>query len=306
MTRVSIVRSNTGSVNEGWPVTRYRTLLEVGLSRLLRVDDTSAAVRSLIPSGAVAMKTNCVAGRFNSTAVALATALGDLLEDTGRRAHEIVVWDRTSRELREAGFDLNASSFGRQCLGTDAHPLQYGSTFYSNGDVSSLVSAILTDSVENSVNMPVLKDHSIVGLSCGLKNMYGAINNPNKYHGGNGDPYVAHVNLLEPIRATQRLTVIDAVRVQYHNGPGYSPGFMAYYGGLIIASDPVAADAIGLHIVDNLRKQNKLPSLAEAGRPAKYLQTAAALGLGVADISQIQFDVVTVDDKGKVSLGALL
>ena len=66
--------------------------------------------------------------------------------------------------------------------------------------------------------------------------MYGAINNPNKYHADNCDPYCAHVNSLEPIKSKNRLTMIDAVRVQYNGGPGYVEDYLTYYGGSLSAT----------------------------------------------------------------------
>ena len=39
----------------------------------------------------------------------------------------------------------------------------------------------------------VVKDHDLAGVSAGLKNWYGVIHNPNKYHDSCCDPYVADV-----------------------------------------------------------------------------------------------------------------
>jgi hypothetical protein len=50
----------------------------------------------------------------------------------------------------------------------------------------------------------------------------------------------------------------------------------------------VAADFVGLRIVESLRRAKGLPTLAEDDRPPSYLQTAARLGLGRADADGIQ------------------
>jgi uncharacterized protein (DUF362 family) len=154
--------------------------------------------------------------------------------------------------------------------------------------------------------MPVLKDHSLAGLSGGFKNMYGAVHNPNKYHDNNCDPYAAHVSNLAPIREKTRLIIIDAVNVQYNGGPGYDSRYLENYGGVIIAKDPVAADTIALEILEKLRAKNNLPDLATAGRPVKYIKTAEALGLGVADRNKIDLIVLTADGDGQVSKGDLI
>ncbi|MFQ6008245.1 MAG: DUF362 domain-containing protein, partial [Candidatus Zixiibacteriota bacterium] len=177
--------------------------------------------------------------------------------------------------------------------------------FYSSGDVSSLVSRILTDMVDYNINLPVLKDHSIAGLSAGMKNMYGAIHNPNKFHDNNCDPFCAHVSNLEPVRKKNRLTVIDAIKVQYNGGPGYVSNYISYYNGVIMSDDPVAADRLGLKILEHMREVGGLPPLAKVGRPVKYLASAQQLGLGSADMKQIEVDVVIVDKNGRQKGGEL-
>ena len=285
---------------------RYRLLLTTALENLFEVKRAGDAVKRLFDRGAVGMKTNCIARRNNSTPVALVEALGDVLEESGIEANDIVIWERTNRELEAAGFKLNASNFGRRCLGTDSKGFGYGRKLYSSGNVSSLISNILTDLINYNINVTVLKDHSLAGLSGGLKNMYGAIHNPNKYHDDNCDPFAAHVNNLEPIRARNRLTIIDAHRVQFHGGPGYDSRFLQPYGGLIISNDPVAADRVALEILEKVRRKNGKPSLAESGRPVKYLASAEKIGLGTATMEKIALNILEVQAGGRVSRGGEL
>ncbi|MFH1685984.1 MAG: DUF362 domain-containing protein [bacterium] len=305
MSRVVVIRRAVSGEPIPFARNDYRQLLESGLKLLCSAADVSTALHELLPGGPVGMKPNCVAHDKNSTSVALADALSDLLEESGWAANDLIVWERTSQELRQAGFKLNAASFGRRCLGTDAHPTGYSHYFYTSGEVNSLVSSILTETVNSNINLPILKDHSLAGLSCGLKNMYGAINNPNKYHDNNCDPHVAHVNNLAPIKKTQRLTVVDAVSVQYHRGPGYSPKHVAWYGGIVLSKDPVAADIVGLTILEHLRTSHGLPTLEASGRPAKYLSSAEFLGLGTAQMDQIDLEVRVLRDDGRLVAGEL-
>jgi uncharacterized protein (DUF362 family) len=159
--------------------------------------------------------------------------------------------------------------------------------------------------VDYNVNVTVLKDHSLAGISSALKNMYGAIHNPNKYHDNNCSPFCAHVFNLEPIRTKTRLNVIDAYRVQYQGGPGYRSNYIDYYGGILLSTDPVAVDAIGMEIVENFRKKHGMQSLAEDGRPVRYLEPAQEIGLGVADREKIDLVVRTVSPDGAESGGEL-
>ena len=82
-------------------------------------------------------------------------------------------------------------------------------------------------------------------------------------------------------------------------------GYVAHYGGLVISDDPVAADRIGLEVLEHLRLANGLPSLKDAGRPVKYLRSAQALGLGTADLSRISLTVLLVNSNGEVRKGEL-
>ncbi len=256
------------------------------------------------PSDVIGMKTNCLT-RQNATPVALVEALAQILSGAGFDENNVIIWERTSWELGSAGYKLNASFSGRRCIGTDANGIGYSDDFYSSGQVSSLVSRFLTDMVNHNINVPVLKDHWLAGLSAGLKNMYGSIHNPNKYHDNNCSPFCAHINNLEPVRGTHRCTVMDAVNVQYNGGPGYAGQYMSAYGGLIISEDPVACDRIGLEVVNHLRKQNGLPVLARAGRPVRYLDDARDLGLGESELDKIDLRVVMIDSLGEAKEGEL-
>ncbi len=305
MSKVVVVRFTGNGQKHGLTKNEYQNLLEAGLKKLSSEKQTKSAVRKYLPKGVVGMKTNCLARTLNSTPVALIDAVFSLLTQAGYDENDVVVWDRTSRELANAGYTLNASSVGRRCLGTDANGVGYSSGFYSSGDVSSLVSRILTDMVNHNVNLPVLKDHSIAGLSAGLKNMYGAIHNPNKFHDNNCDPFCAHVNNLEPIKKKNRLTILDAVKVQYNGGPGFVSEYISYYNGILVSDDPVSVDRVGLKILEHIRKVNGHPHLEKVGRSVKYLASAQQLGLGVADMSRIDVDVLVVGKDGRQRAGEL-
>jgi len=305
MSRVIVVKWPAEKVSKGLDKKSYKIMLEAGLTSLFDSNSLKTTIDRLFPGGIIGMKTNCLTRKFNSTPVALTDALSDILINNNIKENNIVVWERTNYELEQAGYKLNASSFGRRCLGTDSNGVGYSRDFYGAGDVNSLVTGILTNMVDHNINVPVLKDHSIAGLSGCLKNMYGAIHNPNKYHGNNCNPYAAHVSQLEPIKSRNRLSVIDATRVQYNFGPGYDSRYIENFGGLIISIDSVAADRVGLEIVETMRRNNKLPSLKEAGRPPDYLQTAGEIGLGIADMQKIELKVFTVNDTGKPQAGRL-
>lgn len=306
MSKVVVVRLTNGPTGQQAEKAQYRRLLNAGTMLLTGESSPTAAIARLIPKGVAGMKTNCLSPRITYTSPNLSYALAELLIESGRKENDIIIWERTNRELKRAGYELNASSFGVRCLGTDTNLVGYSRKLHSYKEVNSRVTRILTDMVAANINLPVLKDHSIAGLSGGLKNMYGAIHNPNKYHDNNCNPYAAQVSMLEPLRSRNVLSIIDAVNVQYQGGPGPNEGHLASYGGLVISDDPVSADRVGLEILEHFRTVNGFPNLPKSGRPPDYLKTAEKLGLGIEDINGIDVVVRVVAADDSIKAGDLL
>jgi uncharacterized protein (DUF362 family) len=134
----------------------------------------------------------------------------------------------------------------------------------------------------------VLKDHGLAGVTAGMKNYFGAIHNPNKYHDFNCDPFVAEIFDHRLIKSKHRLSILDAMTIQYHRGPSYHATWAENYNALIFSLDPVAADRVGWNIIEILRAKNGLPSLKEEKRPPMYLETAGKMGLGESNLNKIQ------------------
>ncbi len=265
-----------------------RKLLDAAMQKLTGTTDAAAAWRTVFnPKQRIGIKVNTL-GLTTQPAVVDAIVAG--LRHGGVPAEKILIWDRFDVELARAGFKLNKSSRGVQCRGTDA--AAYGSGYQdqieSSGQIGSCFSRIVAEDVDALISVPVLKDHNLPGVSLGMKNFYGAIHNPNKYHENNCDPYVVDVVAHRYIRPKWKLTVCDGTRAQYHAGPGRHSGFAWPFGGVIVSSDFVAADAVATDLLEEHRKEKGLKSLAEEGRPARHIATAGARGLGVADLSKIE------------------
>ncbi len=263
-------------------------LLDAAVQKLASAPDAGAAWRGLFkPTDRIGIKVNTL-GFATQPAVVDAIVAG--LRLAGVPAENIIVWDRFDVELAKAGFKLNKSGTGVQCRGTDAE--SYGSGYQSkietSGRIGSSFSRIVAEDVDALISVPVLKDHNLAGVSLGMKNFYGAIHNPNKYHDGNCDPYVADVVAHRYIARKWRLTVCDGVRAQYNAGPGANPAFAWPFGGLIVSTDFVAADAVAADLLEARRKEKGLKSLTEENRPPKHIATAGARGLGESDLTKIE------------------
>jgi len=138
------------------------------------------------------------------------------------------------------------------------------------------------------VSFGVVKDHDLAGVSAGLKNLYGLIHNPNKYHDHNCDPYVADVLNHPYVRGKLRLVVLDGVVAQCHGGPAWRPDATWPLGVVAASTDPVAADAWAWRVIDAERARRGLASLEDAKRPPRFLATAARYGLGVGDPAAVK------------------
>ncbi|MCK7482371.1 MAG: DUF362 domain-containing protein [Candidatus Moduliflexus flocculans] len=240
------------------------------------------------PEDRVGIKVNTIGGRALSTRPEVALSLAGWVAGGGLPEKNIVVWDRTTRELRDAGYVPGAGRAGVGILGTDADGVGYGPDLVSHLGVGSLFSRIQAGYVTASISLAVLKDHGLAGVTAGMKNYFGAIHNPNKYHDSGCDPYVAEVFDAPPVKSRHRLTVLDAMTVQFHRGPSYHAHWAAKFGSFVFGLDPVAVDSVGWTIVERLRAGAGLPTLEAEGRAPKYLATAVTMGLGRSDPAGIE------------------
>jgi uncharacterized protein (DUF362 family) len=251
-------------------------------------DHPVEAWRKLVrPGETVGLKVNSLGGRGISTNVHLVDAICERLQEAGVKASDIVVWDRDCSELERAGFHLAVGGDRVQCYGTDR--VGYEQELSAWGSVGSCLSKILTRRCGVLINLPVLKDHDGAGVTIALKNMYGVIHNPNKYHPNGCNPYVADLNMLPEIRSRMRLTICDATTAMYEGGPGYKPEHSWNANTLLVSTDPVALDHTGWQIIERKRAEKKWKTLEAEERAPHYIATAADGDhrLGTNDVQKI-------------------
>jgi uncharacterized protein (DUF362 family) len=242
----------------------------------------------------IGIKINTIGGKRISTRPNVAMCLANFISENHDKDGTVIVWDRTNRELKDAGYKLNRNRTGVKVFGTDTLGIGYNRNLISHRNIGSLFSAIQSDQISSSISLAILKDHGLAGVTAGMKNYFGAISNPNKYHDTNCDPYVAEVFDSSLIKKKHRLTILDGLIIQYHRGPSYHSRWAEKQGMLIFSFDPVAADSIGWRIIEKLRAKKGLPSLGEEDREPRYLKTAEKMGLGIADIDKIKIKEVEV------------
>jgi uncharacterized protein (DUF362 family) len=124
-----------------------------------------------------------------------------------------------------------------------------------------------------------VKDHQRAGASMTLKNIYGFL-------GGRRNVFHQDINgiiteLAQVLKPT--LCILDGTVTMMTNGPtGGSLSDLKETGTMVVSTDPVAADAVGVELLGR--------SLADI----PYIKMAAAAGAGVADYKLLKPEIVNI------------
>ena len=265
-------------------------MLAESICALTGKTSSTAAWRSLFsPKEKVLIKINALFPPVTpSPPVVMAIVKG--LKEAGLDENNVIIHDRRNGELVRAGFTINDTSTGVRCRGSeDYSPWMEAAP----GLFRTRLCKDITDEVDAIINVPSLKVHHRSGVTLSMKNLLGCIPNASDTHGG-GCPKIADISALDPVKKKTRLIIVDGVCVQYDRGPIYSKPFVWNYGGFLLSTDTVAADAVG---ADEILKKRHALGLEGPIRPSLiHIARAAELGLGVADLGKI--DVVRIE-KGK-------
>jgi len=258
-----------------------KEMIARALTELTGQSDASAALAELIPqvmdpNQRYGIKVNCVNADLPSHP-AVVTALIDLLASAGASRENIIVYDRTDYELAKCGFSISPSVYG-----SDHSGVGYNDEFLEFTTGAVKLSKILTDRIDHLINVPVLKNHTMAGVTLSLKNHFGSTTRPDSLHGEKNDcsPGIAELNARPEIKDITRLVLIDALFGNYKTGlygkPDYAPM------SIIAATDPVAADAVGQQLINARRAQDSLDPI-----DAQHIRDAAGRSLGTNDPANI-------------------
>ena len=253
---------------------KLEQLLDKAMMTYWQADSPVQAWRNIVkPSDTVGLKVNCLAGKGISTTPGLIEIIVEKIAEAGVPKERIIIWDRLNLDLERAGYTINTGNKGVRCFGNDV--AGYDRDLTIAGSIGSLLSRALSQFCTVQINIPILKDHGIVGITASLKNFFGGIHNPNKYHLYCGDPYIADLNTVPQIRNRTKFIICDALTCQYEGGPPFMPQYCWNYNGLLVGRDPVAIDRTGWDIIEEKRKEKGLRPLKAVGREPSYIATAA-------------------------------
>ncbi|MBN2814490.1 MAG: DUF362 domain-containing protein, partial [Bacteroidales bacterium] len=139
------------------------------------------------------------------------------------------------------------------------------------------------------INTRPMRTHAWSGVGSLLKNYIMFTPQPASYH-GDSCADLAKLWELPEVKGKTRLNILVMITPQFHNvgSHHFSKEFVWPYKGLVVSFDPVAADAVGLQIIEARRRQHFGES-RPLNPPAKHIQLAETRHhLGFADAAKIE------------------
>lgn len=296
-------------------------MVERGMQELTGAPTAQEAWRALFSKDdVVGIKVSPVGGPHLCSDASVLHAIFDGLNQAGVPDEKIVVFNRYRQEAIDCGIDkwvrpgmrfaAAAPAYDNSQLAIDGYDANHfmEMALVKPGDDPadprsrrSYVAKIVTTDVTKIINVPVLKHHQSAGVTITLKNMsHGFVNNVNRSHysptANSCGTFIPAVVSLPLIRQKVVLHVVDAVRAQYHGGPGGKAQFQWEPKTLYFGTDPVALDKTGWKVLDAKRKSVGMAPIASS-KPdnashflncqVEHIELAAALGLGEFDDRRI-------------------
>jgi len=265
-----------------------QALLHRAIATYTGHDKPVEAWKHLVPvDKVIGLKVNGLGGKGISTHAALVLAVCERLQQAGVKAGNIVVWDRNARDIEACGLTISTDPGRVRVYGSDVSG--YEDQQESWGSARIKLSKILSRECAMVIGLPILKDHSGAGVTFAMKNMYGVVDRPADLHAGGCNPGVADLNCIPTVREKVHFTIGDAMASVYDGGPGFRPERLWQPNALIVGEDRVAIDHTAWQMIERKRAEVGMPTLEAAGRPPRYIATAAdaAHSLGVNDPQRI-------------------
>ncbi len=137
------------------------------------------------------------------------------------------------------------------------------------------------------VALPALKAHWLTGLGTVLKNYILYSENPSRYH-GERNANLGEIWLLPGVKGKTRLVLVDALRPLCDKGPQVDPRYLWDYKGVIVGTDPVAVETIGLQIITEKRRVLRGEPWPLSPPPLSVAAADERYGLGTSRLSEIK------------------
>ena len=290
------VKSRTGIVKGMTPnISLIKQMMDSGITLLTGTGNPKDAWKSLFHEDErVGIKINGLGADILVGNYQICWAIVDALKSIGVKENNIIIWDQYQNFFLSSGFKINRSFKGVRTYTTDGgggkEALDSGSSHreYDSGYGAVKVSKILTEEVDSLINIGLLKDHGLAGVSIALKNIsHGVISHPDNFHDNSCDPFIAAINSIPVIKDKIKLHICNGIVGLYEGGPMPQKRHTWNDNRIILSRDPVALDTIGMNIIEGKRKEKNLRSLFNRPNLPVHIETAAKYGLGVTDLNLI-------------------
>ncbi len=296
-------------------VARMMESLMCGVTGKATVAD---AWKSLVtPEDKVGIKVSASGRSISGTNPEVVDAIVAGLHQAGVPSSNIIVWDRNLDDLLAAGFKKDGANYTLRWVDGGAGYDKYaqisapiiGKLIWGDrkfGDKtgqqrmadrlgnpeqlssSSYYAKVLSTEVTKVINVPSLTDSFMTGINGGLTNM--TISNVDNWRrfakaASEGDTYIAEIYADAMIHDKVVLTILDALILQFAGGPFPNPDYCRPNYSIFASKDPIAIDATAFRLIEEVRKDNKMPSIRTM---TNYVEAGSQLGLGQYDESRIK------------------
>ena len=195
----------------------------------------------------VGIKVNCNRAGYSLFAhTDLVYALCDNLSSVVR-PNNIIIYERHTSELSNAGFKANDGDTGYRCFGTTD-----GAGYHPKEGLTRIV----TDMCTKLINVPTLKAFGgdFVGSLC-LKNHIGSLMTSDMPRCHGNTRFITEVCARPSIRDKTVLAMCDGLRGNYKRGVPW------FWHGIIMSRDPVAVEYTALQTInEKLKAENEQPN----------------------------------------------
>jgi uncharacterized protein (DUF362 family) len=285
--------------NQLWPKLEVaRRLLEKAMTTFTGAPNVVEAMKRFIhPSDTVAIKPNGIGAKTGATFgtnYELVLAVVEAVIKVGVPPAKINVFEQYPTYLQ--GCRINA---GKWKLPEGVRSETHNNNKMGTPDlliyqgIKTRYCRALTEATA-VINMPLIKDHGVCGYTGALKNItHGCTSNPSDFHAHMASPQIALLYNHPVVRSRVRLHITDGFKLMYDGGPlDRNKRAQILHGSVYVATDPVALDAVGTKLVEDLRTSHGMPNFAKSMREPRYIKTAGELGVGVFDLNQIRMQSV--------------
>ncbi|MBI3071858.1 MAG: DUF362 domain-containing protein [Deltaproteobacteria bacterium] len=242
----------------------------------------------------VGIKPNALGGRTISTNKEVVHAVIKGIIAAGVPVENIVVWEQYPWMMRAMRGYINVAP-DIKVEGVITKREGWSKKIHRFAGKATQVCKVI-ERITAFINIPVLKDHDLFGVTVAMKNItHGTIIHPPTYHSRRSDQ-IARIYADPLYMKKHRVVIADWLRAQYEGGPQGKPQYRADVHTIAAATDMVAIDAYGYDLVERLRRESKfkLKPLKGSAREPKYIEAAAKLGLGVADLTKCKIDEINL------------